>query len=231
MATISLLTTLVGSQAHGLADENSDKDFRGVFYHPTREFFRISAVKLPETIWIEGKQDDTSYEIGHFLNLAVHSNPTVLEVFKGPLVVNFTHHMNPDWGTMLRDLFPYVWSSEGVYNAFRGYGRNQMNKMVEGDPKMGKFAVAWVRSLMNACDLLETGNFSIQVTNPERIKTFMLWKKNLSENEGPLTMEEVTKYAFTWERQVKLMYEAHPRKMTDIVAVNAFLQDFRRAHW
>ena len=36
-----ILKVLVGSQAHGLAGPESDKDFRSVFVMPTTDMFRV----------------------------------------------------------------------------------------------------------------------------------------------------------------------------------------------
>ena len=115
----------MGSHAHGLAIETSDYDYRGVFVAPTRDFFSLGG-KPVDTNWIEGeKEDDTSWEIGHFLKLAIHSNPSILEVFVAPVVES-----TPE-GEQLRALFPYVWSSKKVYNSFLGYSKNQQKKMLE----------------------------------------------------------------------------------------------------
>jgi Predicted nucleotidyltransferase. len=53
------------------------------------------------TTWIEGKEDNTSWEIGHFLHLATKCNPTILETFLAPVVET------TPWGDELRALFPF----------------------------------------------------------------------------------------------------------------------------
>ncbi len=65
-----ILKVLVGSRAHGLHTEESDYDWRGVFVVPTEEIFKVGA-KIKDTNWIEGKEDNTTWEIGHFMNMAV----------------------------------------------------------------------------------------------------------------------------------------------------------------
>src|ERR1700723_3116004 len=113
-----ILKTLVGSQAHGLATPQSDKDHRGVFIMPTSEFLKLGS-KVDQTNWIEGDVDDTSYELGKFLMMATKSNATVLEVLHGPAI-----ECTPE-GLALKALFPYMWKSRGVLDAFRGYSLNQ----------------------------------------------------------------------------------------------------------
>src|ERR1035437_2558917 len=114
-----ILKVIVGSQAHGLATDESDWDYRGVFVVPTVEILKIGG-NIKNTNWIEGDVDSTRWEIGHFLNMAVHCNPTVLETFLAPKVdinaANWTDENVIDWGEELRKLFPYVWNSNDVKN-------------------------------------------------------------------------------------------------------------------
>lgn len=109
-----LLKVVVGSQAHGLAGPTSDYDYRGVFAVPTVELLKIGGEDIKHTAWIEGKDDDTSWEIGKFLFLATKCNPTILEAFLAPVV-----HADP-FSEELRSFFPSVWNSIGVKNAFIG---------------------------------------------------------------------------------------------------------------
>ena len=119
-----ILKVLVGSQAHGLADKNSDYDYRAVYVLPTSKILSLN-YKFKGNDWIEGKEDNTAYEIGHFLKLATKCNPTILEVFKAPVMKS-----NED-GDKLKKLFPYVWNPQDTYNAFMGYGFNQRKKFLD----------------------------------------------------------------------------------------------------
>src|SRR3954447_11469464 len=112
MKTIEILKVIVGSQAHGLATERSDYDYRGVFVVPTSELLKIGGDAVKHTSWIEGKEDDTSWEISKFLFMATKCNPTVLETFLAPFASHFTESMEQaQLAVELRVLFPYIWNS------------------------------------------------------------------------------------------------------------------------
>ena len=80
----TVLSVIVGSHAYGLDTDESDVDRRGVYVPPTRLFWTFekppSAVDGPE-------QERLSWEVEHFLSLALKANPTVLEVLASDLAV------------------------------------------------------------------------------------------------------------------------------------------------
>jgi predicted nucleotidyltransferase len=214
-----ILKVLVGSQAHGLATPKSDFDYRGVFVQSTSEILKLGNVKQ-HTSWVEGKEDETSWEIGHFLQMAVKSNPTILEVFLAPMDDFLEEGLN------LRKLFPYVWNSNDVMNAFIGYGLNQRKKFLEKkDGRPNKFAAAYLRSLVNGWELLSTGTFTVKIADLEVggiVKRF---------KEGDYNVGEVIQTCYDWERKLKNAYENNPDKQTDLEAVNRFLLDVRKNNW
>ena len=78
---------VIGSQAYGLADEESDMDRRGI-YLPTADL-HWSLYGVPEQL----ENDDTQeayWEIQKFLVLALKANPNVLECLYTPLVEKAT---------------------------------------------------------------------------------------------------------------------------------------------
>lgn len=153
-----ILKVLVGSQAHGLANELSDTDYRGVFLVPTTEVLGLTD-KIKNTSWIEGKEDDTSWEIKHFLQMTVRCNPTVLEVFHAPIV------SSTEAGLELRDLFKYAWNKKDVLNSHLGYGANQRTKFIEDKDKRGnKYATAWLRTVYQAYSLFTNGTYPVDFT-------------------------------------------------------------------
>ncbi|HJR76905.1 MAG TPA: nucleotidyltransferase domain-containing protein [Nitrospiraceae bacterium] len=155
----TILKVLVGSHAHGLAGPDSDKDYRSVFVMPTVELFRLG-FKYQGTRMMKEEADETSWEVGHFLQLAVQCHPLVLETFMAPVEVVDA------WGERLRALFPAVWSAQTAYEAFLQYGDNQRRKMLDKkDGRPGKYAVAYVRILFHLCELLERGTFTLNIVD------------------------------------------------------------------
>jgi predicted nucleotidyltransferase len=153
----TILKVLVGSHAHGLAGPDSDKDYRSVFVMPTAELFRLG-FKYHGTRMMKEEADETSWEIGHFLQLAVQCHPLVLETFVAPV------EAMDDWGKKLLALFPVVWSAQTAYDAFLQYAENQRKKMLDKkDGRPAKYAATYVRILFHLCELLERGSFSLRI--------------------------------------------------------------------
>lgn len=222
-----ILKVLVGSRAHKLHTDQSDYDWRGVFVTPTIEILKLGGTK-DQTSWIEGKEDDTSWEIGKFLFMAMKCNPTVLEVFKAS--AHFNDEIDREnfnqWGKYLQDLFPYVWSSKDVKNAFVGYGLNQRKKFLENkDVRPQKYAVAYLRILYMACQLLETGTFEIDTTYWPIHNILRSWKNK------DYSVGDVIQTCVDWEKKVELAYKNNPDKQANIEPVNEFLLEVRKEFW
>lgn len=150
---------VVGSRLHGLNNEKSDFDYRGIFVHPLRDVLSPFR-KVKTTSWIEGDEDNTAYELRDFCKFAVQGNPTILEVFWSNMVVKTTD----DAKELLENRHRFL-DSTRIYEAHKGYAHNQYNKMnlFEPDARTPKFAVAYLRVLIQCKQLLETGTFSPQV--------------------------------------------------------------------
>lgn len=224
-AVTTLLKVLVGSRAHGLHGPESDYDYRGVFLHPTCALLSLGD-KPRDTAWVEGerppeggKVDDTAWEVGHFLALATHCNPTILEVFAAPVVAA------TEDGHALRTLLPCVWHPKGVRDAFVGYGLNQRKKFLEGkDARPTKYAIAYLRVLCQAVSLLETGVLPVDMrTHPEYL-TLRRWKR------GEYGVGEVIDACLRWQASVEIAAE-RCKHSPDLATVNAFLLDVRQRHW
>ena len=170
--THTILKGLVGSHAHGLASNESDRDYRRVYVIPTEDMFQLG-FKYPGTQWTKEDGDETAWEIGQFLLLATQGHPLVLETFLAPV------EQSDKWGQHLRSLFPDVWSSEKAFESFVNYAHNQRQKFLEKkDGRPEKYAAAYLRVLQNLCELLETGTFTIHIAPTE------LGKKILSIKQG-----------------------------------------------
>lgn len=221
-----ILKVLVGSRAHGLHTETSDYDYRGVFVQPTSAIVSLNGA-TQTTSWIEAdreelagnKIDDTAWEIGHFLRLATHCNPTILEVFAAPV-----EEADED-GLALRDLFPYVWNPKSVRDAFIGYGLNQRKKFLEDkDNRAHKYAVAYFRTLLQAERLLVHGVLPVNFKTHPEYPTLMLFKTGL------VSRGQVIDKCIQWEGYVREAAESCNHK-PDLERVNDFLLAVRKAHW
>lgn len=231
-----ILRCIVGSQAHHLATPESDFDYRGVFVVPTSEILSLGG-SPKHTSWIEGKDDDTSWELGHFLNLAVHCNPTILETFLAPRadipkheksVLGGGFYADPETrlGEELRALFPYIWNSTDVKNAFLGYGWNQRKKFLEEkDKRPNKYAAAFLRVLYNAWELLSTGTFQVDLRGTEIYDTVRRFRN------GEYTRGEVIDACYTWQTRVEDAFRKNPKHEADLRPVNEFLLRVRKEEW
>lgn len=219
-----IMKALVGSRAHGLEGPTSDWDWRGVFVGLTSEILSLGRT-VKQSKWIEGEVDDTSYEIGHFLHLATKSNPSILELFGSPEYELFTEEARG-----LVDLFPYLWSSDGVKNAFLGYSRNQQNKFLspknkEEESRRWKYAVAYIRVLYLGTTLLETGKIHTRLVDEDRINLLK------SIRNGELSVGDVVDIALTEGEKLLYAYENSDKNETDLDMVNDYLLSIRRDNW
>lgn len=168
-----LTKVLVGSRLHGLNTVNSDYDYRGIHIHDLKDV--LSPFKtLKNTTWIEGDEDNTSYELADFCKMATHGNATVLEVFFS----NKIEESSPVTDIM-RDNWRKFVDTDKFVMASRGYAHNQFNKMklFEPDHRTPKFIVAYIRVLWQAAEFLKTGEFPCQITE-EPVRRWLLDVKN-----------------------------------------------------
>lgn len=236
----TILTVLVGSRAHGLADEASDYDYRSVFVHRTSELLKIrtrTSPQLKDASWEEKvalsdeplaradvfTKDETAWELGKFLGLSVHCNPTILECFAAPTAVATKD------GILLQDLFGHVWHPTRVRDAFLGYACNQRKKFLdgfspEGKRERGKYAAALVRAVVQAEWLLRRETLLVNLMLHPEIDFLRRIRR------GEFGVGEVVEFFEKWKALVE---EAHEkcRHAPDIDKVNEFLLRVRRENW
>lgn len=173
-----LTKVLVGSRLHGLNNEQSDYDYRGIHIHDLKHV--LSPFKtIKNTSWIEGDVDNTSYELADFCRQATHGNATILEVFFSDQVIEtspIADEMRVNWRKFI-DTDKFVMAS-------RGYASNQLNKMqlfddigVKDQRRTSKFAIAYCRVLWQCAEFLRTGGFKCQI-DPGDLKDFLLMLKH-----------------------------------------------------
>ncbi|MCF3135461.1 nucleotidyltransferase domain-containing protein [Streptomyces olivochromogenes] len=154
----TIYACVMGSRAFGLATDGSDTDRRGVFLAPTPLFWRF---EKPPT-HVEGPAEEQfSWELERFCELALRANPNILECLHSPLV----EHLD-DTGRELLSLRG-AFLSRKVYDSFTRYALGQRKKLdadvrTHGAPRW-KHAMHLLRLLMSARDLLRTGDLRIDV--------------------------------------------------------------------
>lgn len=169
-----LTKVLVGSRLHGLHNEESDYDFRGVHISPLKVVLSPFR-KVSNTNWIEGDVDNTSYELADFCKEATKGSATTLEVFFSNEIIEtspIAEKMRLNWKKFI--------DTDKVVMASRGYASNQLNKMqlfddigVKDQRRTSKFAIAYCRVLWQCSEFLKTGEFPCQITDPD-LKSFLL---------------------------------------------------------
>lgn len=216
---IQILKVLVGSKAHGTADKNSDSDYRGVYIIPTSTLVSMG-YKHKGVSWVEGEtEDQTSYELENFLNLALQGHPNILEMFVAPVI-----ECNED-GEELLKLFPHIWSPEKAYAAFFNYANNRRKHIfnAENEEVAIKSAYCHIRVLYNLCTLLRAKIFTLEI--PNECKIFMKeikegkWKKGAIINLGEDLIADAKKY-------LKIC-----KQKRDVELIKQFLVDKRKKYW
>lgn len=153
---------VMGSRAFGLATETSDTDRRGVFLAPTPLFWGF---EKPPT-HVEGpREEEFSWELERFCQLALRANPTVLECLHSPLVERIDATGREL--LTLREAF----LSRQVHQTFAGYAGSQLKQLradvrQHGAPRW-KHAMHLLRILACSRDLLRTGRLTLDV-GPDR---------------------------------------------------------------
>lgn len=238
-----ILKILTGSRAYGLHTPESDYDYHGVYVTPTSELLAVGAnPRECSGEWYESEKEDfQAWEIGHFLDLATRGNPTVLETFVAPVVIS------TPLGFELRGLLPFVLSKHKVYNAFRGYAKNQRAKLFNkpDDPtsdqpskRTWKFAVQYLRVLMQGERLLRTGEFCTDMyAYQHRYKSWgigmmLAWSCLVGVRDGQYSLGKVIDWARVFEDIMKEAFlSSKLPDEPDMEKVNKFLLKVRKEIW
>ncbi|MFE2475389.1 DNA polymerase beta superfamily protein [Streptomyces sp. NPDC059389] len=213
----TIYACVMGSRAFGLATEASDTDRRGVYLAPTPLFWRF---EKPPT-HVEGpREEEFSWELERFCELALRANPNILECLHSPLVERLT----PPGEELLslREAF----LSRRAHTTFTGYAVSQHAKLladvrIHGAPRW-KHAMHLLRLLLSCRDLLRTGRLTIDAAEHR--------DRLLAVRRGELTWPEVD----TWmtrlheESDTALATTALPAE-PDRARVEDFLLRTRRA--
>ena len=212
-----ILRCVIGSQAYGLAGEQSDIDRRGI-YLPSAES-QWSLYGVPDLLDREETQE-AYWELQRFMILALKSNPNVLECLFTPLIESATPLAHELLG--MRSIF----LSRLVYQTYNGYVMSQFKKIQADLRNQGqvkwKHVMHLIRLLLSGIEVLNTGSLSICVVEHRDAL--------LSIKRGEMPWAEVE----TWRRALHLEFnrafdETRLPERPDYEQANAFLIKARRA--
>jgi uncharacterized protein len=216
-----VLSGIVGSQAYGLANQDSDVDRAGVFVAPTLD---VAGLFPPDETFTQTDPDYTYHEVGKFIRLALNANPTVLE-----MLFLERYEVLKDAGAQLVSAREVFLSKDRVFKAFGGYAMAQIKRLQRrGDGSFSsdtrkrreKHARHTFRLLLQGRELLEFGTLTVRIANPD-------WLFEV----GALGDEEL---AAAFNTQNVLFEQAYQestlRAVPDLQEARALLRDIRRAH-
>jgi predicted nucleotidyltransferase len=209
---------VVGSRLHNLHNQNSDFDYRGVHISQLIEVLSPYR-KNKNTIWIEGNEDNTSYELTDFCKFATQGNPTILEI----LYSNQVKETTPEMEEMRSNRIKFLDSTK-IFEAAKGYAQNQYKKMnlFEPDKRTPKFAVAYLRTLWQTAQLLETGELPVQVTGEMREYLYKL--KYTEYTDFAKYIPDLSEKFAKWQVILAQAYQNNHNKFTpDLLWIEEFI--------
>jgi hypothetical protein len=207
---------VIGSQAYGLADAESDVDRRGI-YLPTADL-HWSLYGVTEQLENDATQE-AYWELQKFLVLALKANPNVLECLYTPLVEKATPLAEELLG--MRSIF----LSRIVYQTYNGYVMSQFKKMqtdirIHGQLKW-KHVMHLIRLLLSGIGVLRDGVVPVRVdAHRDRL---------LAIRRGEVPWDEVEKWRLSLHQEFNTAFETTKLpERPDYERANAFLVSARR---
>ncbi|MFB6618622.1 DNA polymerase beta superfamily protein [Streptomyces sp. NPDC056367] len=208
---------VMGSRAFGLATETSDTDRRGVYLAPTPLFWRF---EKPPT-HVEGPRDEEfSWELERFCELALRANPNILECLHSPLVEEAT----PVGEELLSLRGAFL--SRRAHTSFSRYAASQRGKLLADvrvhEAPRWKHAMHLLRLLLSCRDLLRTGRLTVDA-GPYR-------ERLLAVRRGEASWEEVDAWMARLQEETESALSTTPLPAEpDLARVEDFLVRTRRA--
>jgi uncharacterized protein len=149
---------VIGSQAYGLANEDSDVDRRGIFLPSARQHWSLFGV--PQQVENHATQE-AYWEIQKFLVLALKANPNVLECLYTPMVETAT----PLAQKLLAMRSCFL--SKLAHQTYNGYVLSQFAKMQADVRNSGaakpKHVMHLIRLLLSGIGILRHGVVPVRV--------------------------------------------------------------------
>ena len=207
---------VIGSQAYGLADVESDVDRRGI-YLPTADL-HWSLYGVPEQLANDETQE-AYWELQKFLVLALKANPNVLECVYTPLVEKAT--------PLAEELLAIkaIFLSRMVYQTYNGYVMSQFKKMQADIRNKGqvkwKHVMHLIRLLLSGIGVLRHG------TVPVRVEVYR--DRLLAIRGGQVPWEDVENWRLSLHQDFNAAFETTKLpERPDYERANAFLISARR---
>ncbi|GAA1770598.1 nucleotidyltransferase domain-containing protein [Luedemannella helvata] len=208
---------VVGSRAYGLDGPDSDYDRRGVFVVPTPAFWGLDD---PPTHIDGPAEEQFSWELRRFCELALTGNPTVLECLWSPLV----EHVD-DAGRELLALRGAFLSAR-LEKTYGEYARDQFARLTAVRQRTGE--IRW-KQAMHMIRLLLAGAYALR--HGEILVDVSAYRDRLlAVRAGDVAWDEVT----AWAEHLRAELVAAARRTAlpvepDRAAVADFLVRTRRA--
>lgn len=208
---------VVGSQAYGLSNEESDTDRRGIYLPPADLHWSIYGV--PEQLE-NAQAEEVYWELQKFLVLALKANPNVLECLYSPLIETKTELAEDLLGH--RDAF----LSKLIYQTYNGYVLSQFKRLEQDLRSLGaikwKHAMHLIRLLLSGITVLREGFVPLSVeAHRERL---------LSIRRGEMEWEAVNAWRLRLHEEFDDAYaETTLPESPDYQLVNEFLLRARRS--
>ena len=208
---------VVGSQAFGLAGEDSDIDRRGIYLPPAD--LQWSLYGAPEQFENEAKQE-CYWELRKFLILALKANPNILECLYTPMVETATQSAQELLA--MREIF----LSKLVYQTYNGYVMSQFKKLEQDLRSTGaikwKHAMHLIRLLMSGVTVLKEGFAPVNVAENRDLL--------LAIKRGEMEWDEVNRLRLDLHKRFDAAFAGTKLpERPDYERANAFLIKARRA--
>ena len=149
---------VVGSQAYGLFNENSDVDRRGFYLPPASLHWSLFGV--PEQLE-RTETDECYWELQKFIQLALRANPNILECLYTPMIETVT--------PLAQELLDQreIFLTRLVFQTYNGYVISQFKKLEQDlrnrDEIRWKHAMHLIRLLLSGNTILRDGFVMISV--------------------------------------------------------------------
>jgi hypothetical protein len=207
---------VIGSQAYGLADAESDVDRRGIYLPPADLHWSLYGV--PEQLENHDTQE-AYWELQKFLVLALKANPNVLECLYTPLVETATPLAEELLG--MKSIF----LSRMVYQTYNGYVMSQFKKMQADIRNHGqvkwKHVMHLVRLLLSGIGVLRDGLVPVKV-DAQRDQL-------LAIRRGEVPWDDVENWRLSLHQEFNTAFETtRLPERPDYERANAFLISARR---